>query len=118
MRTRHSSAKRGQALVMVTVALLAMCGLIGMVVDFGWSYFMRREAQAAADAAALAAGNAAMALITTSGASALSCSTLSCGSETPCGVGTAGTFSNACKYAQQNGFTPGGDSGRQNVTVA
>ena len=57
---KPESGRRGQALIMVTVALLAMSGLIGLAVDFGWSYYLRRTEQAAADAAAMAAVNAAM----------------------------------------------------------
>jgi hypothetical protein len=47
--------RRGQILVMVTLALFAMCGMLGLAVDLGWSYFVKKSAQAAADAAALAA---------------------------------------------------------------
>ncbi len=44
----------GQALVMVTLALFSMLGMMGLAVDLGWSYFVQKEAQAAADTAALA----------------------------------------------------------------
>jgi len=118
MRSRPKTREGGQALIMVTIALVAMSGLIGMAVDFGWSYFMRRQAQAAADSAALAGARAAMTTIQTTGASALSCTNLSCGSQTSCGAGATGAWQSACDYAQQNGFTQGGDSGRQQVSVA
>ncbi|HLK47447.1 MAG TPA: pilus assembly protein TadG-related protein [Bryobacteraceae bacterium] len=117
MRKRPGS-RNGQALIMVTMALLAMSGLIGMVIDFGWSYYTRRASQAAADSAALAGARAAMDMILAQGVSALSCTGLSCGSETSCGNGLSGTWGTACQYAQQNGFSAGGDSGRQQVTVA
>src|SRR5579862_7634585 len=45
----------GQALVMATLGLMAMCGMMGLAVDLGWSFFVQKEAQAAADGAALAA---------------------------------------------------------------
>jgi len=44
---------------MVTFAMFVLCGMLGLVVDLGWSYFVRKSAQAAADAAALAAVSAA-----------------------------------------------------------
>src|ERR1035438_1316811 len=53
--TKLRSARRGQALLLVTLSLFAMCGLLGLAVDLGWSYFVKKSAQNAADAAALAA---------------------------------------------------------------
>ena len=54
MNRRKNSG--GQAIILVTLALLAMCGMMGLAVDTGWSYFVHKQAQtAAADAAALAA---------------------------------------------------------------
>ena len=29
----------GQAIVMVTLSLFAMCGMMGLAVDLGWSFF-------------------------------------------------------------------------------
>src|SRR5271170_4391403 len=58
MKRRHLQShrkSRGQALVLVTLSLLAMCGIMGLAVDLGWSFYVKKEAQAAADAAALAA---------------------------------------------------------------
>jgi hypothetical protein len=40
---------------MVAFALVAMCGILGLAVDLGWAYFVRSQAQKAADAGALAA---------------------------------------------------------------
>ena len=53
----------GQALVMVTMGLVAMAGLMGLAVDMGWSFFVQKQAQAVADAAALAAVQEAMAQV-------------------------------------------------------
>ena len=47
--------RRGQVIVLVTLALIAMCGLMGLAVDFSWSFYKEKEAQLAADAAAMAA---------------------------------------------------------------
>src|SRR6476469_1476968 len=55
MKNRFRRGQKGQAIVMVTLSLIAMCGVLGLAVDLGWSYFLRRTAQKAADAGALAA---------------------------------------------------------------
>jgi Flp pilus assembly protein TadG len=55
MQRNQQNPRSGQAIVMVTLALFAMCGILGLAVDLGWSFFIRRNAQAYADAAALAA---------------------------------------------------------------
>jgi hypothetical protein len=47
--------RRGQALILVTFALIAMCGLLGLAVDLGWGYFVKKSAQVSADGGALAA---------------------------------------------------------------
>ena len=100
---------------MVTVGLFAMSGLIGMAVDFGWSFFTRRAAQAAADAAALASVNAAFDSINNGSATYL---TLPAQGPADCSSGFSDTRQNACQYASQNGFSSGGDSGRQSVLVS
>jgi len=91
--------RRGQALLLVTLSLFTMCGLLGLAVDLGWSYFVKKSAQNAADSAALAEAYQALAN----------------------GGETATSFSGdptvAVGYASQNLFTQGGNSGRQNVTV-
>ena len=52
---RRKKTSGGQAIVMVTLSLMAMTGMMGLAVDLGWSFFVKKEAQAAADGAALAA---------------------------------------------------------------
>src|SRR5437879_13391501 len=47
--------KNGQAIVLVTLSLFVMAGMMGLAVDFGWMFFLKKSAQAAADAGALAA---------------------------------------------------------------
>jgi len=42
-------------IIMVTLALFAMMGLLGLAVDFGWAAFVEKSTQNAAEAAALAA---------------------------------------------------------------
>ena len=109
MRRRKRGSELGQALVMVTLALLVIMGMMGLAVDFGWAFYVKRSAQAAADAAALAAVKRAMDAAT--GLSSFSCSggTVSCASEPiPC-PGATGNLADACAYAARNGFDPAQD---------
>ena len=48
------SQRRGQALIVVALALAGLIGIVGLVVDGGNAFLDRRKAQNAADAAALA----------------------------------------------------------------
>ncbi len=50
----RSFTNRGQALVMVALGSLALFAMMGLAVDFGWSFYVRKQARSAADAAALA----------------------------------------------------------------
>lgn len=115
-----STRQRGQALLMVTLALFAMFGLIGLAVDLGWAFFTKKAARAAADAAALAAAEQAIADMPTPTGPFASCPTaVTCTGPTPvpCTSATRNLV-NGCLYAQQNGFTVGGNRGHQNVTIA
>ncbi len=53
MRTNRT--QKGQALVLITLAIVALIAITGLAVDTGNAYLDRREAQNAADSAALAA---------------------------------------------------------------
>jgi hypothetical protein len=101
--TKSIRSRRGQALLLVTLSLFAMCGLLGLAIDLGWSYFVKKSAQDAADAAALAA--AYQALNVPNGET-----------EVPASFSGSPT-SSAAPYALQNGFTQGGNGGRQNVII-
>jgi hypothetical protein len=100
---------------MVTLSLLAMCGLMGLAVDLGWAFYVRRSAQAAADAAALGATRAAL-----QSNLSIDCVSFGC-SATPISCDTVPETKLAlffgCSYAQRNGFTPGGHNGKQTVTI-
>jgi Flp pilus assembly protein TadG len=111
---------------MATLALFAMCGLMGLAVDLGWSYFTEKAAQRAADAAALAAVKAAFSTLTQSGPFA--CTSNPCSpnaacmvcqaTPTPCSSIAAGSnLYNGCQYAAQNGFTSGSNP-RQEVRLS
>jgi hypothetical protein len=78
-----------------------MCGLLGLAVDLGWSYFIKKSAQNAADSAALADAYQALSAV----------------GETASFSSYADNPSVGLGYAQQNLFTPGGNGGRQNVTL-
>ena len=52
--TSRSRDARGQVIVLVVVALLALLGMCALVIDLGYLYWNQRHLQASADAAALA----------------------------------------------------------------
>lgn len=99
---------------MVTLSLFAMGGVLGLAVDFGWSYYVKKSAQAAADAAALSAAYQALATV---GQTVAITSDLVTVQATPASCDLSGNLHNGCLYAQQNGFAPGGHGGRQAVTM-
>src|SRR5512134_81073 len=119
---RRNRGELGQVIVMVTLVLFAMVGIMGLAVDLGWSYFTKKSAQTAADAAALAAVEAAFAAESDEDTN----STYECGTEVACVALSqcpspipnppANNIDVGCLYAKQNGFQvqPGG---RQNVTM-
>src|ERR1043166_7404739 len=90
----------GQALVMVTFALFAMCGLMGLAIDLGWSFYVHKMARAAADSAAMAAVN--KALVSVSGnAGPYSCATtgLTCSGLIDCTASAPGNLGVGCGFA-------------------
>jgi Flp pilus assembly protein TadG len=113
LRIHDRPGEQGQATIMVTLSLLAMCGLMGLAVDLGWAFYVRRSAQAAADAAALGATRAAF-----QSNLSIDCVSLGC-QATPisCSQITIGNLMVGCSYAQRNGFAPGGHNGKQTVTI-
>src|ERR1700688_549872 len=64
--SKRKRTSGGQAIVMVTLALFSMMGMMGLAVDLGWSYFAQKQAQASADAAALASAQEAVQRLGTS----------------------------------------------------
>lgn len=58
MRTDRRSGERGQLLAFFAIALVAITGTVGIVIDGGTTFVQRREQQNVADAAAMAAGYA------------------------------------------------------------
>jgi Flp pilus assembly protein TadG len=124
MSTRRKNSS-GQAMVMVTMALFAMAGLMGLAVDLGWSFYVQKDAQATADSVAMAAAQEAYSgldgnfgnISTLCTSSSTACTTT--GGSAPAPVVTCttatGTLAQGCKYAAKNGFTDGQNS--QKVTI-
>jgi len=52
----HKKSEKGQALILIVVGIIGLIGLTALAVDGGMAYSDRRQAQNAADAAALAGG--------------------------------------------------------------
>jgi hypothetical protein len=79
-------------------------GALGLAVDVGWGFFVKQEAQAAADAAAMAAAAyVSFGGTVTCGSGGATCGTLNCN-----GVTTAtDDLSDGCLYAAKNGFATG-----------
>jgi Flp pilus assembly protein TadG len=117
--------QRGSAFLMVTLMALPMFAAVGLVVDVGWAYYSRQTAHAAAEAAALAAAQAALDGIKaggtyTCGSQGLGCyssaSPFTCPASTPSPITT--NLQNGCAYAAANGFTNGGPNGQTVTMVA
>lgn len=120
LRPRDRARQGGQAIIMVTLALIAMCGLLGLAVDFGWAYFVKRAAQSAADSAAIAAAEEMRRMVGGSGPypclNGGTCRDDSAPYDCTSSVVSVTTdnLDNACLYAKDNGFI---SSGRQSVKV-
>jgi Flp pilus assembly protein TadG len=56
-RTTRRDGERGQVIVIFALALVAIIAMVGLVLDGGSAFAMRRDEQTAADLAALAAAN-------------------------------------------------------------
>jgi hypothetical protein len=92
--------RAGQAAIMVTVGTVFLMGVLGLVVDVGWSYYRKQVLQAAVDSAAIAAATAA------NSAGAITCNSggIVCQAATTCPNASAGSnFYSACKYGSYNG---------------
>jgi hypothetical protein len=88
-----------------------MCGLLGLAIDLGWAYFVKKSAQNAADAAALAAAYQALA----ANGETVTPFPNPGGSGGDCDL--SGNLQTACQYAEQNDFNPGGHGGRQKINI-
>jgi Flp pilus assembly protein TadG len=116
MATLSREKQKGQALPMLTVSLIALCGVMGLAVDLGWSFFVKRSAQTAADVAAQAAVQQALNSVGQVGAIDCSNGQVACQAVAQCNA--AGNLTTGCLYAQAHDFTVAGHNGHQNVTIA
>ena len=114
MKPSNSKPERGQAILLFAFVLPLLLGAMALVIDLGWTYYLGKKAQTAADAAALASVAQAMQTIGAGGQAR--CDVLGCQAATAC-PGT-GNLQAGCVYSQANGFTSGGDGGRQTVMIA
>jgi hypothetical protein len=106
--------KRGQATIMVTLVTALLSGILGLVVDVGYAYFIKQMAQAAVDSAVLAGVTMAKDSRGVCGSGGVLCQKGTTCSATPTNP-PATNFDSACLYAQANGFP---SSGSQTVTVS
>jgi len=99
---------------MATMALVVLCGMVGLAVDAGWAYFRKQAAQSAAEAAALAAVKAAQMASVASGwcGAGIDCTGVPFTCPSAAGTGTNLQF--GCYYAGLNGFSA---TGPQNVIL-
>ena len=91
-----------------------MFGLTGLVVDLGYMYYLKKSAENAADAAAMAG---ILQFQSGLGGASATCgeSGVVCQSATSCNPAPGNYLNSACLYATQNGFS---SAGNQSVTVA
>ena len=106
-QNNRRGARSGQALTVFAVSLLLLLGVMALALEVGWSRYVQKQAQSAADAAALAAAVAAFRAASPDDIASQSAA--ECPSVANLDVG--------CDYAAANGFTSGGDNGRQSVTI-
>jgi uncharacterized protein (DUF2147 family) len=117
-RRCRQSRPRGQVVLLVTFASVPLFAMLGLVTDLGWMHFLKKSAQAAADAAALASIFQFQA--TVSGSSFVCGSPgVVCQAPTACpsNITTpANPLQDGCLYAARNGFSTARSN--QSVTIA
>jgi hypothetical protein len=101
----------GQAVIMITLGITFLLGLLGLVVDVGYAYYVKQAAQGAADAAVMAAITSANSTRGICGTGVLCQTGYSC----PSSPTNSTDFGVACLYAGTNGFV---NSGGQTVSIS
>ena len=100
--------RSGQVLMMFTLVMVPMFGLMGLVSDIGYMYFVKTSAQTAAQAAASAAVIAFKSMVAGSGIACGDPNVVCSASQTTCPTTIttpANPLQSGCMYAQQHGFT-------------
>ena len=116
-RNFASRSRRGQAGLFVVFNLTIVFGTLGLAVDVGWAYYTRQSAQAAADAAAMAAVSwASSSGKPVCGTGGVTCNSTATACSNPPTTPATTDLQVACLYAQQNGFVNNGTT--QFVTMA
>ncbi len=116
---RQQDDRRGQALVMVAFAMVAMFAFMALAVDLGLAYGVRKSAQAAADAAALAGAVGAFNLLGPDADYGDKCppGVVCLAVPASCPLGFPNPPAGTCLYASLNGFSTGGGGYRTTVNV-
>ena len=119
---RNSCRQSGQAVVLITLSSLLVFATLGLTVDVGFAYYRHQAQRAAAESAAKAAALAANTGLGSGSSFRCNSTYAVCQSSTACPSSLSSPAStdivSGCLYAQANGYTAGGDGGRQNVLMA
>lgn len=106
---KRRSRQSGQTAILYTVGLTAVFGMVGLVSDVGYMYYRKQNAQAAAQAAALASVKTAYTVSSGGFACGTGTTNVGCNSNYVCPASISGSGSNnlevACLYAQKNGYS-------------
>jgi hypothetical protein len=108
-------------MLLTMLTLIPIWAMIGLVGDVGWSYYTKGAAEAAAQAAAIAAVRSAMDYVAAGANYDCSSSSVVCQAAANCPSvipnPPTNNIQNGCAYASYNGFTSAGASGSQTVTL-
>lgn len=117
MTGKHYGNERGQAILMVTLGIVFLMGVLGLVVDLGWSYYQKQIAQGAADALVLAAvTDAGTGTITCGSGNVLCESSATLCNSTTITSNTSSNLYKGCQYATANGVSSSQVSVTANTT--
>lgn len=105
------TGQKGQAVIMITLGITVLIGLLGLVVDVGYAYFVKQAAQGAADSAAMAAIAGANGNRGVCGTTVLCQTAYLC----PSSPTNSNNFGVGCLYAKSNGFV---NAGNQRVSIS
>jgi len=116
MRLKHGR-ERGQVLPLATLLIILMLSVTGFGMETGLAFYMRQSAHAAAESAAMATVLAAMSSVSgssvtcsSSGTAGTQCSTSAVACTATPNSPPKTNLDNGCLFAQQNGFTAGGNT--------
>jgi len=111
---RRKTRQKGAALLLFAVTIPFLLALLGFALDVAWANYTAKKAQAATDAAVLAAVTAALEEAGPGGT--VSCDTAGCQDAGACP--DTGNLHKGCEYSRVNGFVQYGEGNTQTVTIA